>query len=134
MTLAQVAALPLHHRLAASAALVLADLDGEPLVLRAGAGPQEINGSPVRDVGQLMQLVALGQAIAVVPESARRHVRPDVVLVPVLDAPTDSILLAWPPGSRSAAVAAFVLASTQTTASDRVQTRVDKAVRLTSDR
>jgi DNA-binding transcriptional LysR family regulator len=67
-----------------------------------------------------MQLVALGQVVAVVPESVRRHVRSDVVCVPVLDAPRRSILLAWPDRTRSRAVAAFVRASTVVAHSGRV--------------
>lgn len=116
LTLAHVAVLPRHHRLAGRAALVLSDLDGEPHARRVGTRPQEGGGPEVRDVAQLLQLVALGQAVAVVPESTRRHLRPDVVSVPVLDAPTDSILLAWPERSRSHAVAAFVRASSEVAA------------------
>ena len=112
LVLDQVAALPRGHRLAGRAALVLADLDGEPDVHSADRGPE------VRDVGQLLQLIALGQVVAVVPETVRRHGRSDVVLVPVLDAPTTSLLLAWPEGSRSRAVAAFVRASTEVAAGD----------------
>ena len=80
----QVAMLARGHRLADRAALVLADLDGEPFPRWPGS---DVRGPEVRDPGQLLQLVALGQVVAVVPESARRHVRPDVVCVPVLDAP-----------------------------------------------
>ncbi|WP_051341950.1 LysR family transcriptional regulator [Pseudonocardia spinosispora] len=110
----QVAVLPAGHRLAGRAALVLADLDDEPLP----RWPGHAEGPRVRDSAQLMQLVALAQMIAVLPESARRHARSDVVFVPVLDAPNSSILLAWPERTSSRAVAAFVRASTETTAGD----------------
>jgi DNA-binding transcriptional LysR family regulator len=106
----QVAMLPRGHRLAGRAALVLADLEGEPFPRWPGS---DVSGPEVRDPGQLLQLVALGQVVAVVPESARRHVRPDVTCVPVLDAPSTSILLAWPDRTRSRAVAAFVRASVE---------------------
>ncbi len=105
----QVAMLSRGHRLAGLAALTLADLDGEPLPRWPGS---DGSGPEVRDPGQLLQLVALGQVVAVVPESARRHARPDVVCVPVLDAPRTSVLLAWPDRTRSRAVAAFVRAAT----------------------
>ncbi|MEV7091364.1 LysR substrate-binding domain-containing protein [Amycolatopsis sp. NPDC051045] len=113
----QVAVLPRGHRLAGRAALVLADLDGEPFPRWPGS---DVRGPEVRDPGQLLQLVALGQVVAVVPESARRHARPDVVYVPVLDAPRTSVLLAWPDRTRSRAVAAFVRASTAVAAGNPV--------------
>ncbi len=113
LTVAHVAVLPRHHRLATRSALVLADLDGEPFPFQAGTDPEGATGPAVRDVAQLLQLVALGQAVAVVPEFTRHHLRPDVVTVPVLDAPTDSLLLAWPEHSRSRAVAAFVRAAAE---------------------
>jgi DNA-binding transcriptional LysR family regulator len=67
----------------------------------------------VRDTGQLLQLVALGQVVAVLPESVRTHARADVVCVPLLDAPQTSVLLAWPERTTSRAVAAFVRAGTE---------------------
>ncbi|ONI87684.1 hypothetical protein ALI22I_20985 [Saccharothrix sp. ALI-22-I] len=82
--------------------------------------PEEASGPEVRDGGQLMQLIALGQVVAVIPESARRQARSDVVCVPVLDAPRTSILLAWPERTRSRPVAAFVRASTEVAAGGRV--------------
>jgi DNA-binding transcriptional LysR family regulator len=105
LELDHVVALPRGHRLAGREALVLADLDGEPQV-------HDADGPAVRDVGQLMQLIALGQLVAVVPVSARRNARADVVFVPLLDAPTTALVLAWPEGSRSRAVAAFLRACT----------------------
>jgi DNA-binding transcriptional LysR family regulator len=55
-----------------------------------------------------MQLIALGETVAVVPASAVRMMRHDLVCVPVLDAPQSTLLLAWPEGSRSHTLAAFV--------------------------
>ena len=120
LTQDQVAVLPRGHRLADRAALVLADLDGDPIPCWTGPSPDEQSGPQVRDPGQLMQLVALGQVVAVVPESVRHHARSDVVCVPVLDGSRSSILLAWPERTRSRAVAAFVRASTDVAASGRV--------------
>ncbi|RKS09197.1 DNA-binding transcriptional LysR family regulator [Nocardiopsis sp. Huas11] len=120
LTLDQVAVLPRGHRLADRGALVLADLDGEPFPRWRGTDPGESDGPEVHDVGQLMQLVALGQTVAVVPESVRRQARSDVVCVPVVDAPRSSILLAWPERTRSMAVAAFVRLSVRIAAGDPV--------------
>jgi hypothetical protein len=63
-----------------------------------------------------MQLIALGQVVALLPASSRRHQWPDVATVPVPDAPKTEVLLAWPDQTRSRAVAAFVRASTQASA------------------
>jgi DNA-binding transcriptional LysR family regulator len=120
LTQAQVAVLARGHRLADRAALVLADLDGEPTPRWPGASPEEASGPEVREPGQVMQLAALGQLVAVVPESVRRHARSDVVCVPVLDAPRSSVLLAWPERTRSRAVAAFVRAGTEIAAAGPV--------------
>jgi DNA-binding transcriptional LysR family regulator len=71
-----------------------------------GTGPE------IRDGGQLLQLVALGQVIVVLPESARFGLRSDLVAVPVVDGPISSIVVGWPERSSSRAVAAFVRAAT----------------------
>jgi DNA-binding transcriptional LysR family regulator len=100
-----VAVLPAGHRLAGQPNLRMADLDGETFPRWPGmAGP----GPEVRDTGQLMQLIAVGQIIAVLPSSVRRQLRTDLVTVPVLDGPITTVLVAWPERSRSRAVAAFV--------------------------
>lgn len=72
-----------------------------------GPGPQ------VRDHAQLMQLIALGRASAILPDSCRAKLRGDLAAVPVLDAPTVTTVTAWPPQSRSGAVASLVRAATQ---------------------
>ena len=110
----QVVVLPAGHRLAGRDRVCLADLRDEPVArwrgvpLAAGApGPE------VADAGQLMQLVALGRTVAVVPESVRGHLRRDLVTVPVPDAPPTTVVLAWPEGSRSPAIAGFVRTATE---------------------
>ncbi len=116
LTQNQVAVLPRAHRLAQCRALVLADLDGEPTPRwpsRYASREAESEAPHVRDTGQLLQLVALGQVVAVLPESVRTHARADVVCVPLLDAPQTSVLLAWPERTTSRAVAAFVRAGTE---------------------
>ncbi|OIJ68857.1 LysR family transcriptional regulator [Streptomyces mangrovisoli] len=75
------------------------DLDGG---YPDGPGPQ------VRDSVQLMQLIALGRACAIVPESARTHLHEQHATVTVSDAPTVTTVIAWPPQSRSPALAHLV--------------------------
>ncbi|WP_218020102.1 LysR family transcriptional regulator [Nocardia anaemiae] len=67
-----------------------------------GPGPQ------VRDHTQLAQLIALGRTCAVMPESVRTQLRDVHAIVPVLDAPAVTTVIAWPPHSRSKAVADLV--------------------------
>jgi DNA-binding transcriptional LysR family regulator len=109
----QVVVLPAGHPLTGRPHLRMADvaeLPGLPLprwprpdgTYPDGPGPQ------VRDHTQLLQLVALGRACAIAPESSRAHLRGDVAAVPVLDAPTVTTVIAWPPHSRSRAVAGLV--------------------------
>ncbi|MGY2011560.1 hypothetical protein ACW9HJ_30815 [Nocardia gipuzkoensis] len=56
----------------------------------------------------MTQLIALGRACAVVPESLRAQLRDDHAIVPVPDAPAVTTVIAWPPHSRSKAIADFV--------------------------
>ncbi|OHU19160.1 LysR family transcriptional regulator [Mycobacteroides franklinii] len=74
---------------------------------RDGPGPQ------VRDHTQLFQLIALGRACAFVPESVRVPLRDDLAIVPVLDAPAVTTVIAWPPHTRSEAVADLVRTATR---------------------
>lgn len=108
LTQSQVAVLARDHRLAGREAVRLADLRGERFPRWPGHGPADSAEPEVRDGAQLMQLIALGRLVAVMPESVRQAARPDVVCVPVVDAPPTSLLLAWPERTRSRAVAAFV--------------------------
>jgi hypothetical protein len=56
--------------------------------------------------------VALTEAGAVLPESGRAQLGRDLAAVPVSDAPPVTTVLAWPPHSRSRAVAGLVRAAT----------------------
>jgi DNA-binding transcriptional LysR family regulator len=107
----QVAVLPPAHRLAGRTALTLADLAGEPLPRWPGAKPDGADGPQVRDGSQLLELVALGRVVALLPDSIRDRLRPDLVCVPVLDAAMSTLVVAWPERSRSPATAAFVRAA-----------------------
>ncbi|MFG2621844.1 LysR family transcriptional regulator [Streptomyces sp. NPDC048507] len=109
----QVVVLPAGHPLTTRPHVRMADisaLPGLPLPrwpdpdgsYPPGPGPQ------VRDHAQLLQLVALGRACAVSPESCRTRLHDDLAAVPVRDAPTVTTVIAWPPHSRSRAVAGLV--------------------------
>jgi DNA-binding transcriptional LysR family regulator len=72
----------------------------------SSAGPA---GPDISDMNQLLDVVALGQAVAFVPQSiADRYGAADLVFVPVTDLTATEVVTAWPEVSRSPAVAAFV--------------------------
>ncbi|KAA8882029.1 LysR family transcriptional regulator [Nocardia colli] len=113
----QVVVLPAGHPLANRAHIPFAEVKTLPDLplprwprrdgsYRDGPGPQ------VRDHTQLFQLIALGLACAVVPESLRTQLREDHAIVPVPDAPAVTTVIAWPPHSRSKAVADLVHTAT----------------------
>lgn len=102
----QIAVLPRSHRLAGRASLREADLAGEPQPNWPGKNDGEC--VDFRDGAQLMQLIALGQVVAVVPASARSNLRRDLTAVTVVDAPPTTLLLCWPETNRSRSLAAFV--------------------------
>lgn len=112
----QVALLPLGHRLAKRKQLKMADLLALPdLPLPRWPQPNGTHpdgtGPAVRDYAQLLQLIGLGRACAVVPQSAPR-LGNDLAVVPVLDAEPVTTALAWPPHTRSKAVSDFVRVAT----------------------
>ncbi|SEL43267.1 transcriptional regulator, LysR family [Nonomuraea pusilla] len=114
----QVVVLPAGHPLARRTHLRMADvteLPGLPMPrwpCRDGTYPDG-PGPQVRDHTQLTQLIALGRACAVLPESCRAQLRDDLAAVPVPDAPAVTTVIAWPPQSRSRAVAGLVRAATR---------------------
>ena len=106
----RVLALAVNHPLATKETLCLADLAGQtmpqwPEAADAGPGPR------VQDVGELMQLVVLGRAVALVTESVTQRPYHGIVYRPVCDAPPATLVVAWQDGSRSRQVAAFVAAA-----------------------
>ncbi|MGV9264123.1 LysR family transcriptional regulator [Kitasatospora sp. NPDC003701] len=114
----QVVVLPAGHPLTARTHVNLADITGLPgLPLPRWPGPDGSYppgpGPQVRDQAQLLQLVALGRACAVSPESCRAQLHGDLAAVPVLDAPQVTTVIAWPPHSRSRAVADLVRTATR---------------------
>jgi len=110
----QVAVLPADHRLARREAVSMADLRDETLPRYRHLPADGARGPEINEAGQLMQLIALGQAVAVLPESVQDQLRHELVCVPVIDAPATTLLLAWPETARSSALATFVRAATET--------------------
>ncbi|RFS86537.1 LysR family transcriptional regulator [Actinomadura spongiicola] len=116
----RVAALPADHALAGRDVLSTADLVDEPAPRWSTPEPLDddhwlgnpdrpADGPTVRDTAQLLEVVALGQAVALVPASlAARNVRPDVTYRPVSDAKPYRTLALWRAGSRSPHIARFV--------------------------
>ena len=137
LTEPRLAALAADHRLASRSRLRRADLSGEPIprwgdadaVMTAywsGRDPQSLAaawpdrvpppadaaGPLVSDLPQLLETVALNQAVAFLPAStAARYPRADLVYRPVTGLSPSIVAVAWRPGSRSPAVAAFVRAA-----------------------
>jgi DNA-binding transcriptional LysR family regulator len=114
----QVAVLPAGHPLSVRSSLRLADVSGlpdlpEPRWPRPDGSHPDGPGPVVRDSAQLHQLIALGRTSAVLPESVRSQLRSGVAVVPVVDAPPVTTVIAWPPHSRSRAVAGLVRTATR---------------------
>lgn len=114
----QVVVLPAGHPLTGRTHLPTAEIAALPgLPLPRWPGPDgtypDGPGPQVRDHTQLLQLIALGRACAILPESARAQLRDDLVVVPVLDAPAVTTVIAWPPHSRSRAIAGLVRTATR---------------------
>lgn len=132
----RLAVLPAAHRLAGRRRLRPADLKGEPIPRWKGAVPSATayytgrdgaeageghpgpvpadvpEGPLVAGVEQLLEVVALGQAVAFLSLSTTRlHQRPDIVYRPVAGLSPSTVEVAWPETSRSPAVAAFVQAA-----------------------
>ncbi|GGR46844.1 DNA-binding transcriptional LysR family regulator [Nocardioides luteus] len=116
LTEGQVAVLPSSHPFATRSELRMADLEdvpGLPPMSWPGARAQAGAGPEIRDSTQLYQLVGLGRAFTILPESARAEQHHGVATVPVVDAPEVTTVIAWPPHSRSLALAALVRAATR---------------------
>ncbi|GAA4515340.1 LysR family transcriptional regulator [Actinoallomurus oryzae] len=113
----QVAILPAGHPLASRDQLTLAEVRDVPDLPIArwprldGSYPDG-PGPEVRTQLQLAQLVALGKTLLVIPASSRAWQWPEHVAVPVVDAPDVTTVIAWPPSSRSPAVASLVRSAT----------------------
>jgi DNA-binding transcriptional LysR family regulator len=108
----QVALLPMGHPLSKRKALRTSELEAlDDLPLPRWPEPDgtflDGPGVAVRDYVQVLQLIGLGRACAIVPESAPLF-GDDVAVVPVLDAERVTTVLAWPAHTRSRAVADLI--------------------------
>jgi DNA-binding transcriptional LysR family regulator len=137
LTEPRIAVLPAGHRLAGRAVLRRADLAGEPMPHWAGQrdpaaaaywtggdhAAETPPGPEINDISQLLDAVALGNAVAYVPVSLAGQYRsaPGLVFVPVTDLSPSEVMAAWPDTSRSRAVAAFVRAAAEVAASHTEQ-------------
>ncbi len=133
-TEARIAALPKDHELTARPALTCADLAGLPTPQWRGSSAaeraywagQDVRGGRVapgpriEELSQVLDVVARGQAVALLPRSvSERNRRADIVYRPVLDATPHSLALAWPEGGRDARTAQLVRTAVELGALDR---------------
>jgi DNA-binding transcriptional LysR family regulator len=113
----QVAVVPAGHPLGGRARLRLAEVSALPdLPLprwpRSDGTYLDGPGPQVRNHEQLYQLIGLGRAMAVLPESVQPHLGAGHAVVPLVDAPPVTTVIAWPPQSTSRALAALVRTAT----------------------
>ncbi|MGI5153065.1 LysR family transcriptional regulator [Plantactinospora sp. CA-294935] len=142
----RVAALPAGHELAGRAGLRCADLWPWPVPQwpeasdreRAyWAGLDQIPGAAVRcrpdapvvaDPAQLLEVVALGKAVALIPRSlATANDRDDITYRPVADASPYTVMVAWRAATRSRMVAAFVRTALEVAAAETARTTIRPA-------
>ncbi|MGY2092820.1 LysR family transcriptional regulator [Nocardia gipuzkoensis] len=125
----RLAVLPVNHPLADRPTLSVTDLADYPMPVWRHASPDErdywagrdcvltdqpITGPSIQDSSQLIEVIALGQAVALVPQSvAERNQRPDVTYRPVIDASPYLISLAWAAGAHNRWIADFVRTATE---------------------
>ena len=109
----QVAVLPAGHPLSGRPHLRLADISAlpdlpQPRWPRSDGSYPDGPGPQVHSSEQLLQLIGLGRTMAVLPESIRGQLRGGHAVVPLIDAPQVTTVIAWPPQSTSVALAALV--------------------------
>ncbi|GAB3972625.1 LysR family transcriptional regulator [Actinoallomurus acanthiterrae] len=104
LTEPSMAVLPASHPLADRAGVSMADLRDEKVHRRT-------DHPTFSAISELMQIIALGQKIAVLPRSLTTPLREDLVSVPVTDIQPITLLLAWPAHSTSPAIAALARAA-----------------------
>ncbi|OXM68958.1 MULTISPECIES: LysR family transcriptional regulator [Amycolatopsis] len=121
------ALLPPDHRLAQRAILQLSDLRGEPV--GRWAGYPDFGGVEVTDLAKLLRVTSRGRAIALLPRSVLDTLDHNLVTVPVVDAAPARLLLAWPQGTSSPAVAALARAAREVAADYRSVNRSDRSLR-----
>lgn len=139
----RVLALPVGHELVGSETLRCRDLDSWPMPQWPESSPAErrywsgrdrehaprrslepqpdvvVHGPVVGDSTQLLEVVALGQAIALIPLSLAEHnPRADIVYRTVSDASPYTTVIAWPEAARAQALALFVRTAIRTAQAD----------------
>jgi DNA-binding transcriptional LysR family regulator len=118
LTEQQVAILPAGHPLAARTSLTMADISDLP-DLPVARWPRQDGtyepgpGPEIHDQSQLAQLIALGHTVAVLCASSRAWLWSAHAAISLTDAPHVTTVLAWPPHSRSLAVAGLVRTAAQ---------------------
>ena len=118
-----VLALPADHRLAIRERVALSAVSREPFVFfprargpgffdllisvcrSSGFTPHIVQEAPQIDV---LALVAAGFGLSILPESVRELRRADIVLRPIIGAPTTELRLVWRSGDPSPAVLRFI--------------------------
>ncbi|MFF8787827.1 LysR family transcriptional regulator [Streptomyces sp. NPDC015125] len=104
---AKVACLPVTHPLAGRHTLTSADLDGEPIL--------DVKARRTSSLEEKFELIASGQGLALVPLSvAGSYPRPDLVHLPVTDAPPVETCLAVPENNCAGPVRDFLDIATAT--------------------
>jgi DNA-binding transcriptional LysR family regulator len=120
-------ALPAGHALCGQAAVSLSELRGETFLLRprtAGMSPSDSIVNALREagvhrivsrqdapqLGSMLNLVAAGIGVSIVPASMRGHLSADIVYLPIADSflPRAPLALAYRRGGSSAVVENFV--------------------------
>jgi DNA-binding transcriptional LysR family regulator len=107
----RIAILPPDHPLGSRTQLRLADLEHEPVPRWKGV-PGGGTGPEIEDLAQLVQMVRLGRLVATLPPSLLEPFPPGLICIPVADAPTSELVLAWSPLNPSPLIASFVAAAT----------------------
>ncbi|GGP34098.1 LysR family transcriptional regulator [Saccharothrix coeruleofusca] len=116
LTVGRIAVLPAGHPLATRPSLSMAEVTGLPDLPAARWPDHDGNyppgpGPEFRDQSQLAQMIALGRATVVICASAHTWLWDEHTAVPLTDAPPITTVLAWPPHSRSPALAGLVRAA-----------------------
>ena len=103
----RMAAVPATHPLAAAASVSLADLTGETLIVNSVTGtttldlwpepPRPTIGADLLTIDDWLIAIATSTGVGITAAStATLHPHPDVRFIPIRDAPTVPLVLAWP--------------------------------------
>lgn len=116
----KVACLPVTHRLAGHRTLTSAALDGEPVL--------DVRTRRTSSLEEKFELIASGQGLALVPLSvAASYSRPDLVYLPVTDAPPVETCLAVPEDNCAGPVPDFLNIATATLRRQGGETKAEGA-------